>query len=350
MGIRVHLASVLILASVALSAQTAPAPNANDVQAPAQTLLGQGWGVDHLMVGVRDLAQSEHDYGRLGFKTWNHGQFPGGEFNSHVYFQENSFLELLSVNGSTPNKQGMTAQIANFLKRHEGAMALGIDVSSAQATADYLRARNVAVNGPHTGTVKWEEETTPGMWNWVSPTEPAAGQKGLPLPVFFVEYVATRNAEARAVGAMDHPNTAMGIHSVWFAVHDAETHLRSLRDIGLEAGESREVKFLSAHGREVKVGQGVLLILESSNNDGLLAKYLSDRVGPQGRCNCPDDDGIIGLSVEVADLGKARQMAESGTGTKLETYKGFYGTSFLLPRDVTHGMWMEMYQAGEHLQ
>jgi len=80
------------------------------------------------------------------------------------------------------------------------------------------------------------------------------------------------------------------------------------------------------------------------SKDGLLAKYLSDHVGPQGRCGCPDDQGIIGLSIEVADLGKARQLAESGTGRKLETYKGFYGTSFLLPPEVTHGVWIEMFQ------
>ena len=55
---------------------------------------------------------------------------------------------------------------------------------------------------------------------------------------------------------MDHPNTAMGIHAVWFAVHDAEEQLRTLRDAGLEVGETRAAKFLSARGREVKAGQG----------------------------------------------------------------------------------------------
>jgi hypothetical protein len=104
---------------------------------------------------------------------------------------------------------------------------------------------------------------------------------------------------------------------------------------GFEVGESREATFLSAHGREVKAGHGVLLPLESSDKNSLLTKYLSDH-----------DEGIMGLSVEVADLSKARQLAESATGRKLETYKGFYGTSFLLPPEVTHGLWIEMFQAG----
>jgi hypothetical protein len=41
MAIRVHLAPLLLLATLPLSAQTtpAPAPNANNVQASAQTLI-----------------------------------------------------------------------------------------------------------------------------------------------------------------------------------------------------------------------------------------------------------------------------------------------------------------------
>jgi hypothetical protein len=152
-----------------------------------------------------------------------------------------------------------------------------------------------------------------------------------------IEYLSTNwTDKARAEGRMDHPNTAMGIHAVWFAVHDAEAQLRTLRDAGLEVGETREARFLGAHGREVKAGQGVLLLLESSDKNGLLTKYLSDH-----------DEGLIGLSIEVAFLGKARQLAESDTGRKLGTYKGFYGTSFLLPPEVTHGVWLEMFQPVE---
>jgi hypothetical protein len=45
MAIRVHLAASLLFATVTLSSQTTPAPtpNANNIQTPAQTLLGQGW-------------------------------------------------------------------------------------------------------------------------------------------------------------------------------------------------------------------------------------------------------------------------------------------------------------------
>jgi Glyoxalase-like domain len=349
MATHVHLAALLLLASVPLFAQSIPAssPNASNAQTPAQTLLGQGWGVDHVGIGVRNLTQAQHDYEQLGFKVVGKvGHFPGGVSNAIVPFQKNSHLELLSVSESTSIKTGNAAMIADFLKKHDGAMFLGIDVSSAKAAADYLTARNFDVHGPMPGSTLKEGENTllPPMWYSVLPTdEPAADKKGIILPIFFVEYVsAERREKRRAAGEMDHPNTAMGIHAVWFAVHDTEAQLSTLRDAGLESGELREMKSFGAHGREVKAGQGVLLLLESSDKNGVLSRYLSDHTNWID--GWPHDEGIIGLSIEVSDLRKARQLAESGTGRKLETYKGFYGTSFLLPPEVTHGVWMEMFE------
>jgi len=298
---------------------------------------------------VRDLVRTQNDYEKLGFKVGKGGRFPGGASNSVVNLQDNSYLELPTVSGSAP--AGIDSELADFLKKHEGAMFLAISGSSAKAAAEYLKARNFAVSDPTPGSIMIEGETTlpPPMWYAVNPAEPKVGKQGIPMPIGWVEFVsAERRAKRRAEGMMDHPNTAVGIHAVWFAVHDAEAQRRMLRDIGLEDGESREVKFLSAHGREVKPAHGAILLLESSNKNGLLAKYLSDQVGPGGRCNCPDDEGIIGLSIEVADVGKARRLAESGTGKKLETYQGFYGPSFRLPPDVMHGVWMELYQPSEH--
>jgi len=292
------------------------------------------------------MAQAQHDYEQLGFKFDKGGHFPEGEFNSIVSFQKNSHLELLSVSESPSIKKGVASMIADFLKKQEGAMFLGIDVSSAKAAADYLKARNFDVSGLIPGSVMKEGETTPPppMWYSVLPAdEPAAGKKGIILPIFFIEYVSSeRREKSRAAGEMDQPNTAMGIHAVWFAVHDTQAQLRTLRDAGLESGEAREARFLSAHGREVKAGQGVLLLLESSDKSGPLTEYLSEH--KNWIDGWPHDEGTIGLSIEVADLSKARQLAESGTGRKLETYKGFYGMSFLLPREVTHGVWIEMFQ------
>ena len=145
MATHVHLAVLLLLASLPLSAQT--------TSAPAPTLIGQGRGIDHVGVLVRDMVQAQHDYEKLGFVVGKGGHFSGGEFNGIVPFRNDSYIELLSVSDSTSAKRGMAAHIAEFLKTHEGAVFLGIEVSSAAAAADYLTARGFDATRPIPGAV-----------------------------------------------------------------------------------------------------------------------------------------------------------------------------------------------------
>ena len=79
-----------------------------------------------------------------------------------------------------------------------------------------------------------------------------------------------------------------------------KSQVRALRDAGFEAGESRDVRLLGAHGRELKAGSGAMILLETSDKSPVLQKYLSDHDG--------------GLSHSVSScpiLGEARRMAES---------------------------------------
>jgi len=57
-----------------------------------------------------------------------------------------------------------------------------------------------------------------------------------------------------------------------------------------------------------------------------------------------NDGEIIGVSIEVSDLNKARSWVEGRSGRQLEPYKSFYGRSILIPPDLTHGVWMEFFQ------
>ena len=81
-------------------------------------------------------------------------------------------------------------------------------------------------------------------------------------------------------------------------------------------------------------GNGSMLLLQSVDKNGVLSKFLSDH----------DDGSIIGVSIEVSNLNKARSWEESHSEHKLEQGKGFYGRSILIPPDLTHGIWMELFQ------
>lgn len=43
----------------------------------------------------------------------------------------------------------------------------------------------------------------------------------------------------------------MGIHAVWFAVHDVQAQLGTLHAAGLESAEAREAKFIAFRGTRI---------------------------------------------------------------------------------------------------
>jgi hypothetical protein len=86
---------IVFVATSVLLAVTAGA------QIPVQhPVLGAGWGVDHIGIGVRDIIQARHDYEQLGFKVSVGGHFPGGLSNCAVSLPKSGYLELLSVTGT----------------------------------------------------------------------------------------------------------------------------------------------------------------------------------------------------------------------------------------------------------
>jgi len=306
----------------------------------ANPLLGRGLGVDHVGIAVRDLGKTINDYEQLlGFKYFKAPPVTDGTVRSFIFFENNSYLELFSVANVTDE----TKYFAAFAEKHEGAIYLGLATSSAKDAAGYLKAHSfeAVLSGEESPTKEGQPKQPPPPYYYVSISDKPSGEKQpfmLSNVLFFIEYVSSerpgRLAALREQGMMAHPNTALRIHSVWFAVRNLDAQLRNLRDASFESGETREAKFLGASGREVKAGNGCMLLLRSSNQRGVLNTFLQDH----------DDGSIIGVSIEVSDLNKARSWVEGHSGHKLEPHNGFYGQSIMIPPDVTHGIWMEMFE------
>jgi catechol 2,3-dioxygenase-like lactoylglutathione lyase family enzyme len=310
---------------------------ADQAREPAHPLIGPGHGtaqgVDHVGIAVRDLKKTRDDYERvLGF---NFMEIPpqSGEFVPYViWFENGTYLELQPI-AALPFIAKMfdyADGYSDFAEKYEGAVFMCLATSSARYAADHLKARNFQAS--------LDEEDSVGNYVFIS-HEPSGEKHAFPLAIFLGEYAFNPGSPARFAarleqGIMTHPNTARRLYSVWFAVRDLEASLKNIQDAGLDPGETREAKFLGAKGREVKAGNGCLLLLQSVDKTGILAKFLSDR----------HDGEIIGVSVEVSDVEKARSLIESRSGRKLERYNGFYGRSILIPPNMTHGVWLEMFQ------
>jgi catechol 2,3-dioxygenase-like lactoylglutathione lyase family enzyme len=302
-------------------------------------LLGHGLRIDHVGIGVRDLEKARRDYEQvLGFKCTENLPTISGLLRYIVFLGDETCLEFLS-----PSRSASAARddFRGFVERHEGGLSLALATSSAKRAADYLEAHNFEVKIREWPEPTKEGETKPAavqFYSVSSPDSPSGNKQIFKMWIWLIEYVSSERAARRAArreqGLMAHPNTAQLLHAVWFAVRDLEVSLRNLQDAGFGPGEMREVKFLGAQGREVKAGQGCMLLLRSADKNGALNKFLSDH----------DDGDIIGLSIEVSDLNTARSWVEGHSGRKLESYKGFYGRGIMIPPELTHGIWMELFQ------
>jgi hypothetical protein len=259
----------------------------------------------------------------LGFSVIRGGSFPGGIRNSAVLFGTN-YLELLSVD---PWQAAANKTLAEFLEQREGAHALALNASSAQQTADFLRARNFDVTGPKSSSFVPEgsKEVQAALWQTVGITKPVLPSE----PIFFIQY-APREARSKRP---DHRNTAMDMHSVWITVKDLELATKGYEAIGLRPGRKLQMPQLAAKGREISAGQGAILLFQTNNTKGPLTSY----VAQQG-------EGIIGMSIEVRDLQVARSLLRASTKQELNPYRGLHGKSILVAPVFTHGVWIELFQ------
>lgn len=296
-------------------------------------VLGEGWGLDHVAIVVRDLPATEERYrSRLGFVISPGGSFPhfGDVRNSLIGFGQ-TYIEIITVD---PAKAvGLGATLAGFLQNHEGGLIVGLDVSSAQQTAGYLRERGLAAVGPVGGTITLDTDTAtpPERWRYVNFEQPVVPADA----IFFLEYDQTEGIAIQTPPA-EHPNTAQRIASVWMAVENLDAATAAYESIGLPAGRPIHQPQLGAAGREIEAGQGVIWLLEAIDGGGAVASFLAQRGA-----------GVIGMGVEVASLDSAYASLAGDIQQQIRPYPGTYGRSLLLNPDLTNGIWIELFQPAE---
>ena len=75
------------------------------------------------------------------------------------------------------------------------------------------------------------------------------------------------------------------------------------------------------------------MLLQPSDNRGKVASLLAER-----------EEGIIGLSVEVQDLLSARRLIQRKAKRILSAFDRPHRRSVLIPAELAHGVWIEMFQ------
>jgi hypothetical protein len=116
-------------------------------------------------------------------------------------------------------------------------------------------------------------------------------------------------------------------------VDDLNAAVGAYGSIGLSAGKKREFRHVAANGQEIETGRRKIVLLKPKSRGGRAASFLAAH-----------GEGIMGLSVEVSSLQTVRTLLEKNTNRKFSTYAGAYGDSILIPAEMAHGVWIEMFQ------
>jgi len=329
-------AGILVLTTILALPGCGERPAGESRELSPEALLGTGRGLDHVMVAVRDLEAAETLFTEtLGFRAGHRAQLKGLE-NLAVWFSDTTYLELLTVRDQELAME-LIPSLPAFLERHEGAMGLGLAVSSAQAAADLLAARGFAITGPSEGSVSYAESEEPVViGRYVVFREPVVPAND----VFFFEYDTTMLADLAALYPerapmrfTNHPNTALGLEAVWMAVRDLKAAADAYASVELPTVRRLDMPLLGAEAREIQAGLGTILLLQPSDEAGAVASFLAER-----------GEGVMGVSIEVRDLDRVLWMIEFNTDLELVPYDGPFGQSLLIPGELARGIWIEFFK------
>jgi hypothetical protein len=101
-------------------------------------------GIDHALIGVRDLEAARAAWQALGFTVTPRGRHIGWGTANYCVMLERGYVELLGI----VDPQQFTNDLDKFLAEREGPLGLAFRSREAERTARWLRERGLTPDGP----------------------------------------------------------------------------------------------------------------------------------------------------------------------------------------------------------
>lgn len=101
-------------------------------------------GIDHTLVGVRDLEAARATWSRLGFTVTPRGRHIGWGTGNYCVMMEEGYIELLGI----VDPSQFSNDLDKLLERREGLLGLAFATPDANACRDALEAAGLKPDGP----------------------------------------------------------------------------------------------------------------------------------------------------------------------------------------------------------
>ncbi|MCY3754748.1 MAG: VOC family protein [Alphaproteobacteria bacterium] len=247
-------------------------------------------GIDHAIIGVRDLDAARAQFERLGFTAAPLGNHVGKATANHCIMFADSYLELLGINEpDNPDTLGLDA----FLEaRGEGLVKIALGTPDADAARADIEAQGFSPTGPD-DLARPLTDRPDAIVRFRNLQIPEAETGG--LGTFLCGHKTPELM--RPPGSMDHANGARNLVAAAAVVDDVEA----------VAGPWEKLLGRAAAGGALDVGRGHVYLAVPTDAAGSAGPYgpLPDPL--------PARPFYLGLRIEVASIGAAKEaLARSG--------------------------------------
>ena len=254
-------------------------------------------GIDHAIIGVRDLDAARDQFERLGFTAAPLGNHVGKATANHCIMFADSYLELLGINEpDEPDTLGLDAFLA---ARGEGLVKIALGTPDADAARAAIEARGFSPTGPDdlARPLTDRPDAIVRFRNLQIPEGETGG-----LGTFLCGHKTPELM--RPPGAMDHANGARNLAAAAAVLDDVEA----------VAGPWARLLGRPAAGGVLDVGRGHVYLATPSGAAGSPGPY-----GPLP-APLPARPFYLGLRIEVASVGAVKQaLGRNGIAPASET-------------------------------
>lgn len=274
--------------------------------------------IDHVILGVPDLAAAARDYGdALGFAVSAGGTHPGAGTYNRLIVLDPEYVELIArLPGVPAAAEPPSSPVAPMFSRAPGTIGFALASDDIAADVAAMRERGVPVGDPRAGRLDGPHGVGRGWLTARVDDDAALGVESWRLP-FVIQHDSRGEERLQRIAAPDgtrpHRNGARRLDQVTVAVHDLDAALVVwARAFGLKPAEQAEDAMLHARIARLPLPQGAIVLAAPLPGDGPVARGLQ----AQG-------EGLFSVTIAVDDLqGAVDALRRRGVGVRVEEPDG----------------------------
>ena len=231
-------------------------------------------GLDHIVVGVKDMSQALETFQRLGFFVYPGGEHPGrGTHNAVVLFDADYLGLIAPLDTKLEGGRGLAASLE---AQGEGIRTFVVGSNALADDMRFIRSRGVEI-----ADIEERDRRTPEglLLQWRAANPGPAN----PFPLYFIQHeTPVEQRRAQVPKAAPHPNGVMGLRGIAVVVeHLAEATARYHQMLGISPGPPHASIALGGLATVFNFETTQVILVEPGNRSGPAREALSDRgVGP----------------------------------------------------------------------